>query len=271
MDWESWRWCSRFYVLATSYVVRREPQFVEDPRRVAMICGLVLAALVLIRLLSAQTWNAEIVPVAIVGMIVAIAYSPGFAMMVTFGLSLLTCITLGTQIPYFLVVMGGTAAGVLTLSEVRTRTKLIKVGATAAATYFLLTWATGLWQDQPLAMVRDDSLWRAGWGLMAGFLLGGSLPFIENALGIVTGISLLELGDNTHPLLQELVRRRPAPTTIRSPSARSRKPPQNASAPTACSCASGLTFMTSARCSNPTTLSKTRSGRPIVMPSWPPR
>ena len=174
-----------------------------------MICGLVIAALASIRLLAAQTWNAEIVPVAIVGMIVAIAYNPSFAMMVTFGLSILTCITLGTQIPHFLVVMGGTAAGVLTLSEVRTRTKLIKVGATASATYFLITWATGLWQDQPLDLVRDDSLWRAGWGLMAGFLLGGSLPFIENALGIVTGISLLELGDNTHPLLQELVRRAP--------------------------------------------------------------
>ena len=197
------------YFLVTTYVVRREPRFAEDYRRIAMICGLVIAALALIRFLGAQNWNAEIVPVAIVGMIVAIAYNPGFAMMVTFGLSILTCISLGTQIPHFLVVMGGTAAGVLTLSEVRTRTKLIKVGATASATYFLVTWATGLWQDQPLDLVRDDSLWRAGWGLMAGFLLGGSLPFIENALGIVTGISLLELGDNTHPLLQELVRRAP--------------------------------------------------------------
>jgi putative nucleotidyltransferase with HDIG domain len=197
------------YVLAGSYFIRREPQFVREPRRIAMICGLVIVALAVDRLISAQTWNAEIVPVAIVGMIVAIAYNPAFAMMVTFALSLLTCITLGTQIPHFLVVMGGTAAGVLTLSEVRTRTKLIKVGATASLTYFLITWATGLWQDQPLELVRDDSLWRAGWGLMAGFLLGGSLPFIENALGIVTGISLLELGDNTHPLLQELVRRAP--------------------------------------------------------------
>ena len=44
---------------------------------------------------------------------------------------------------------------------------------------------------------------------MAGFFLGGSLPFVENAFGIVTGISLLELGDVTHPLLQELVRRAP--------------------------------------------------------------
>ena len=200
---------SALYFLAATYVVRREPRFVLEPGRVAMICGLVIIALAVNRLIAAQTWNAEIVPVAIVGMIVAIAYNSAFAMMITFSLALLTCITLGTQIPHFLVVMGGTAAGVLTLSEVRTRTKLIKVGAIASATYFLITWATGLWQDQPLELVRADSLWRAGWGLMAGFLLGGSLPFIENALGIVTGISLLELGDNTHPLLQELVRRAP--------------------------------------------------------------
>ena len=98
-----------------------------------MICGLVILALAVVRILAAQTWNAEVVPVAIAGMIVAIAYNPSFAMMVTFGLSLLTCIALGTEIPHFLVVMGGTAAGVLTLSEVRTRTKLIKVGATAVA------------------------------------------------------------------------------------------------------------------------------------------
>ncbi len=156
-----------------------------------------------------QTWDAELVPVAIASMIIAIAFNPNFALMVTFALSMLTCIALGTGIPHFLVVMGGTAAGVLTLTEVRTRTKLIKVGATASLTYFLLTWATGFWQDQPMDLVRSDSFWRAGWGLMAGFFLGGSLPFLEGALGIVTGISLLELGDNTHPLLQELVRRAP--------------------------------------------------------------
>jgi putative nucleotidyltransferase with HDIG domain len=197
------------FFLAGSYVVRHERRFARDPRKVAMICGLVIASLAVTRILSAQAWNAEIVPVAVVAMIVAIAYNPSFAMMVTFGLTLLTCIALGSEISHFLVLMGGTAAAVLSLSDVRTRTKLIKVGAIAAATYFLLTWATGLWQDQPTEIVRDDSLWRAGWGLMAGFFLGGSLPFIENALGIVTGISLLELGDNTHPLLQELVRRAP--------------------------------------------------------------
>ena len=122
---------------------------------------------------------------------------------------MLTCLALGTGVSHFLVIMGGTAAGVLVLNEVRTRTKLIKVGATAALTYLLLTWATGLWEHQPIDLIRSDGFWRAGWGLMAGFFLGGSLPFLENAFGIVTGISLLELGDITHPLLQELVRRAP--------------------------------------------------------------
>ena len=44
-----------------------------------------------------QTWDAELVPVAIAAMILAIAYNPNFALMVTFGLSLLTCIALGTE------------------------------------------------------------------------------------------------------------------------------------------------------------------------------
>jgi cyclic-di-AMP phosphodiesterase PgpH len=197
------------FFLAGSYVHKHERQFVREPARVAMICGLVILALAVVRILAAQTWHAEVVPVAIAAMIVAIAYNQSFAILVTFGLSVLTSIALGTEIPHFLVLMGGTVAGVLTLNDVRTRTKLIKVGATAAFTYFLMTWATGLWQDEPVELVRNDSFWRAGWGLMAGFFLGGSLPFIENALGIVTGISLLELGDNTHPLLQELVRRAP--------------------------------------------------------------
>jgi putative nucleotidyltransferase with HDIG domain len=195
--------------LTVFYVSRREQRFAREPQRVAMVCGLVIVALAVVRLLASQTWNPEFAPVAVAAMIVAIAYNPSFGMMITFALSLLACIALGKELAHFLVVMGGTAAGVLSLGEVRARTKLMQVGIITAAAYFLLTWATGCWQDQPWDQVRSDSLWRGGWGLMAGFFLSGSLPFIEKALGIVTGISLLELGDNTHPLLQELVRRAP--------------------------------------------------------------
>ena len=191
------------------YIHRHEPYVAHDITRIAALCGMVVATVGLVRLLAAQAWDAELIPVAIAAMTLAVAYNPHFALMVTFGVCLLTSLIMGTGIDYFLVLMGGTAAGVLTLNEVRTRTKLIKVGATLAVAYFVLTWATGLWQSQPLMLIAGDSLWRAGWGMMAGFFLGGSLPFVEHSFGIVTGISLLELGDVTHPLLQELVRRAP--------------------------------------------------------------
>ncbi|MFO0892260.1 MAG: HDIG domain-containing protein [Isosphaeraceae bacterium] len=197
------------FLLTGYYAYWHEPKISGNLRHIAIVCGLVVVCMTIVRLLSTQTWNAELVPVAIVAMILAIAYHPNFALMTTFGLSLLTCVALGGQLSLFLVLMGGTAAGVLALNEVRSRTKLIKVGATAALGYLVMTWATGLWEHQPIDLIRSDGFWRAGWGLMAGFFLGGSLPFLESALGIVTGISLLELGDITHPLLQELVRRAP--------------------------------------------------------------
>ncbi len=197
------------YALIGYYIQRHEPQITRSLSRVTALCTLTVVAMGVMRLLALQPWDAELIPVALSAMILAIAYNPHFALMVSFALCLLTSLALGTGIGHFLVLMGGTAAGVLPLSDVRSRTKPIKVGAAAALGYFVLTWATGLWQNQPLRLVASDSAWRAAWGLMAGFFLGGSLPFVENAFGIVTGISLLELGDITHPLLQELVRRAP--------------------------------------------------------------
>ncbi|AMV36714.1 7TM receptor with intracellular HD hydrolase [Planctomyces sp. SH-PL62] len=200
---------SSLFILAGFYVARHERLIAADLGRIATLCALVVLCLGIVRLLANQSWNADLIPVAAAAMILAIAYNPGFGLMATFSLSILTCMALGTGISHFLILMGGTAAGVLGLNDVRTRTKLIKVGATSAGVYMILTWAAGLWEHQPIELIRSDAFWRAGWGLMAGFFMGGSLPFLENAFGIVTGISLLELGDNTHPLLQELVRRAP--------------------------------------------------------------
>ena len=48
------------------------------------------------------------------------------------------------------------------------------------------------------------------WATMAGFFMTGLLPFVERLFGVLTDLSLLELGDITHPVLQELVRRAPS-------------------------------------------------------------
>ena len=92
---------------------------------------------------------------------------------------------------------------------------LIKVGFWSAAVYFAISWGTGITQSQTTGGAWSDtnlllfSLKGAGCCIVTGYLVAGSLPFIESAFGVVTDISLLELSDVSHPLLQELVRRAP--------------------------------------------------------------
>src|SRR5262249_6702394 len=115
----------------------------------------------------------------------------------------------------FVVLMGASTMAVIPLTQISSRSTVINVSFWAGATYFVLSWGTGIIESQSInALLQDqvlvfDSLRGAGWCLAAGFLVAGSLPFIEATFGIVTDISLLEMGDVSHPLLQELVRRAP--------------------------------------------------------------
>jgi putative nucleotidyltransferase with HDIG domain len=97
------------------------------------------------------------------------------------------------------------------LGRIRTRSKLIDVGLFAGAVAILLYVALGMVDDQPLDLsLLKDAIRNGLWALAAGFIATGLLPFIEHLFGILTDLSLLELGDVSHPLLQELVRRAPS-------------------------------------------------------------
>src|SRR5207245_7786806 len=76
-----------------------------------------------------------------------------------------------------------------------------------------MTIATGLLSAQPWHPIAWEAGRNFAWGALAGFLLTGSLPLVERCFGIVTDVSLLELADGSHPLLQELIRRAPGTYT----------------------------------------------------------
>ena len=77
----------------------------------------------------------------------------------------------------------------------------------------LHTSVPGLHGEQTWVMIVCDAGLVLIWGTLAGFLVSGSLPVIERCFAIVTDVSLLELSDGSHPLLQELVRRAPGTYT----------------------------------------------------------
>ncbi len=197
------------WALAAYYILRFERRVAASPTRVAMLGALVVATVAAADRLHGDILHGEIIPVALGAMMLAIAYSQQFALLVTFALGLLCAWMFGTGVNDLVVLTGGTAAATLALNRVRSRTKLISVGATAGATYFALTWATGLFASQPWDTVLYDSLRRLLWGVIAGLLMSGILPFLERFFGIVTDINLLELSDVSHPLLLELMRKAP--------------------------------------------------------------
>jgi hypothetical protein len=191
------------------YVSRFQHGLAQSLPKIASICVLALATVVLGVLFNRAPWHAVLLPITLTAMILTIAYNPQFALLMSFSLALAIVVTLGTDLGHLLILMGGLATAVLLLRNVRTRTRLVEVGAGAGLAYLAMTLATGLLSAQTWTLIAYDGGRHFAWGTMAGFLLTGSLPWVERCFGIVSDISLMELADGAHPLMQELIRRAP--------------------------------------------------------------
>jgi cyclic-di-AMP phosphodiesterase PgpH len=202
-------------VLVGHYLVHNEPKLVESPGRIAVYLSAFVFAVVTGRLLATGSWRAEIIPVTVTVMVFAIAYNQRLATVTALALSLIIAISTSAQLTHFVVLMSVAATTIIPLTHVPSRSMLIKVGFWSAVVYFAISWGTGIIQNQTASGAWADTslLWGslkgAGWCLVAGYLVAGSLPFVESAFDVVTDISLLEMSDVSHPLLQELIRRAP--------------------------------------------------------------
>lgn len=204
---------SMLAALVVMYVGRFQPSLAESLSRISGVCILIVVTVALALVLSRPPWFAVLIPLTVTAMVLTIAYNQQFALLLSFSLALITSVALGTELGYLLIMMGGMATAVLMLRNVRTRTRLVEVAFGAGVVYLAMTVATGLLTNQTLTLIGWDSVRHLGWGLLAGFILTGALPVVERCYGIVTDISLLELADGGHPLLQELIRRAPGTYT----------------------------------------------------------
>ena len=190
-------------------------------RRYLLLLGFVVLTLALAWGMSIDQWQAESIPLMLFAMIAAIAYRQEVALLVSGALVLIFTASAGQGLAEFTMLLAAMAAAILLLGRVRSRTKLLYVGLAAAGVAFLTAMGVGtltgqnagllhigpLGIDLPVLLVH--SLWLAIYVIFAGLVMTGILPFVENVFDVQTDISLLELGDAAHPLLQELVRRAP--------------------------------------------------------------
>jgi putative nucleotidyltransferase with HDIG domain len=200
------------FLLCGYYLRYRDRQILRSWRRYSALLVLTVATVAAANWMQVEPARAELVPMMMFGMILAIAFGQDIALVlsVTLGLILVVTLGIGPMLGELLILCGTTAAAILMLARVRSRPKLIQVGFLSAIAAFFLTVGAGILEEQPLSSALAWSAARnALWAFGAGFLMSGTLPFVENFFGVLTDIKLLELGDVAHPLLQELVRRAP--------------------------------------------------------------
>src|SRR5204862_967400 len=128
--------------LVVLYVVRFQKGLAQSLPKIVGVCVLVLFTLALAIGLSYPPWYAVLIPLTVTALVLTIAYNPPFALLLSLTLSLATTVALGSNLNHLFVQMGGLATAVLSLRNVRTRTRLVKVGLGAGVVYLLMSVAT---------------------------------------------------------------------------------------------------------------------------------
>lgn len=198
--------------LVAFYLYRYERRLLVSLKRLAGTLILVVLTVGLsIWATSVNLGRPELVPILLFGQTVAIAYRQELALLLSGLVALILAQFLGHGLVTLLLLMGVNTAAVLQVGRVRSRSKLVRVSVWTALVAFVLTLVLAVLENQLLdRSVVVLATWNAAWAIASGCLMTTLLPFIESVFGVLTDISLLELGDVSHPLLQELVRRAPS-------------------------------------------------------------
>ena len=199
--------------LMVAYVVLYQRNVIERVMRGFVLVVLFLLVAATAKLLYANAPQTTLIfPVTTAAMIVAIAYNRQMALALTWLMILMVTLVmrLGDYDTMVLLIVGASTA-VLQLHEVRSRSKLIRVGLVAGLVYVITVWALKLMWTHELDWSMEsfrEALGQSGLaflaGLLPGFIVLGLLPAIERVFNIVTSISLLELCDVNQPALRQL-------------------------------------------------------------------
>ncbi|TWT88362.1 Ribonuclease Y [Pseudobythopirellula maris] len=197
------------FTLCGFYVCRFDKRIVAQLPRLLTVLTLVLLTIGAMMLTRSQEWRAEVIPLMLFGMTIAIAYRQETALLMSAALTLVSAVASNHELSVAVLMLAPTAGAIIVLDSVRTRSKLLLVGFVAALVAFLTTVGVGVLDGAPYDLIFKQALMMALWSVIAGSLMTCLLPLVERVFGVQTDLSLIELGDPAHPLLQELIRRAP--------------------------------------------------------------
>ena len=199
------------FLLISQYLFFRDADLLQDLKQFSILLGLIFTTLTIAWLVSLNSeWRAEIIPITMFSITIAIAYHIELALLLGALMSFAFTLAHGYGMAEFVILAAASLSSALMCRQIRSRTKLVSVGIIVAVLVLPTALGVDYMLGQPLGWeITNNALWYSGGAGIAGLLMTGVLPFLERLFDIQTDISLLELSDANHPLLKELVQRAP--------------------------------------------------------------
>ena len=220
------------YLLCATYIF-----FVDDRRllldriRLAKLLLVVVAAVSLGYAASRDQWRGELVPLILASIIFGVVYGRELALLLMATCCVSLTLFLGADLQVLVTMAAACTSCILLLGRIRSRTHLFFVGATSAAITILTVVGVGIVTGQTLSAgaigtelepiyrgpifntvvweLLNEAFWSGFCIMVSASVMTPLLPFVEKAFGVQTDLSLLELGDASHPLLRRLAQRAP--------------------------------------------------------------
>lgn len=193
----------------TIFTIHTQPRIVRKAPRTLAVAGLILLMLLFDRFILLQVTDSPIWSVMTVTMtaaILTIAYSQVFAFGTASALAILSVLALNAPYSVIIVFLSATTVTILMLREVRTRLKMLAVGAITAAVASFSALLIALAEGQD---VGADVVYAAPAALAGLIFVNILLPVIEMAFRITTSQTLLEWADTSQPLQRQLLEKAP--------------------------------------------------------------
>ena len=220
------------YLLCASYIFFvGDRRILRDRVKLAKLLGVMVLAVGLGFVASRDQWRGELVPLVLASIVLAVVHGRELALLLMAAACVSLTLFLGADLSILVTLAAACTSCILLLGRIRSRTHLLFVGLTSAAITMLTVVGVGIVTSETLSTgilgTEQEQIYQGPlfstvvWGLIneacwAGFCIVVSssvmtplLPLVEKTFGVQTDLSLLELGDASHPLLRRLAQRAP--------------------------------------------------------------
>ncbi len=208
--WKVWLGIFLIMILETSLFSRLMHRFNKTTEEYGNNTLLVLVVLLLgstaiARLLVIQPLSAYVIPVAALGMVVAMILNARSALLMVTLASINIGLLTNLDMHYALVAMIVGGLSLYLVSRVSKRTALLGAGLATMVLAALTIFSIELFADAPVGDALRATLWGLANGFVSGVLTIITLNLVETVFNLTTPLRLLELADPAHPLLKKLL------------------------------------------------------------------